>query len=116
MTDDYRWIKWRTRHSAGRSAWRWEEWPLNSVNTLEKQLQDALEFLEGEHTTRSEHWRGVEGDWDDVVPAEVLRSRIERANLLIARKREDVIRWQNQLTPRGTPVPLKRRRKLQVGL
>lgn len=76
---EYKWVKYRTRHSSGPSRWDYREMPIWGDDTrLERQLESFLRDLDYELNTDSEHWRGVEGLFED-PPAEVIERAIKAA-------------------------------------
>lgn len=62
---NYRWVKYRTRHSSGPGQWQYVEVGVDPKRSDEENLKDALEQINDSENTWSEHWRGVEGDFEN---------------------------------------------------
>lgn len=80
MSDEtkYIWVRFRTKHSSGYGYWDYAEFAYTG-NADAEYLQECLEQLNNEHTTDSEHWRGVEGDFVDHPPISTLKDSREDA-------------------------------------
>jgi len=92
------WVKFRSKHSSGPGQWHWEEVEFDTPNPTEKQLVSWLEEKDYEWNTGSEHWRGMEGFFEEpplkeaeknvvYAASDILRAqaRLERGKALLAR-------------------------------
>lgn len=95
MSLRYKWVKFRTMHSSGPGQWEYTELAMYDGESEEKQLKNCLEELDYEYTTRSEHWRGIEGVFED-PSYEYLCKRIEQSKREIEDIRENISRWEEQ--------------------
>ena len=77
--------------------WQWREFRIpEGCEADHDQLMAILEELNDELTTRSEHWRSVEGDFGS-PPTRVLQRRIASAKSKIADLEEGMVRWTADL-------------------
>ena len=94
----YYWVKYRTRHSSGPSNWHYQEFERDPSLTPKKQLYEIMETLNDDLSTGSEHWRGIEAEFEN-PPADVLRNSIRYALQEELSARDRAVRWQEQLQP-----------------
>lgn len=90
----YVWLRFRTRHSSGPGNWQYEEMAIDAKEDPDDEdvLQRLLETVHNEHTTDSEHWRGVEGDIVAHPPKSVLRNEWSNMTESISRLAAAVLR------------------------
>lgn len=76
----YRWLRYRTLHSHGPSAWEWQEREIKDGEKVCPSMERAIaKELNYRLTTGSEHWRGVEVEFAD-PPREVLKRELKWAH------------------------------------
>ncbi len=94
---DYIWIKCRTLHSSGPSAWRYKEVVTDYDKDDEKSMEDFLDYQAElwaeEYNTHSEHFRGAEAEFETPCN-EYLKGKIQIVQRSIKNKKEYIARMK----------------------
>lgn len=75
---DFRWVKWRTRHAAGPSSWRYDMYDISDYSSdPEKALNAIVREIAEENNTFSDKYRGADADYED-PPYEILAKEYDK--------------------------------------
>lgn len=98
--DDYKWVKFRTRHSSGPSKWDYREFPMETgpdARTPEDYLgSEILWALDCDLNTMSEGWRGVDAVYEDPDAATLAKMVDEQRNTVLYETKR-LKRWETKL-------------------